>query len=139
MKNRYSTDAGREIANFLRNKSGEHLTVQDIYDQLHEAGSSVGMTTVYRHVSGLVENGCVKKFITDRSAPACFEYIGNKKDDICEQYHLKCEKCGRLIHLRCEEIEEFSDHLLEEHSFRLDPCMTVFYGVCGQCLNSQKR
>ena len=51
--------------------------------------------------------------------------------DLC--FHCKCEKCGKLIHLHCDEIEEMQMHLFSEHRFKMNPMRTVFYGLCEQC------
>ena len=48
-------------------------------------------------------------------------------------FHCKCEKCGKLIHLHCEELQEIQSHLLGEHGFQLDPRRTVLYGLCEGC------
>ena len=63
------------------------------------------------------------------------EYTG--RDDpqdgkVC--FHCKCEKCGRLIHLKCEELSGIAGHLYSEHHFSLDPKRTVFYGICEKCI-----
>ena len=75
------------------------------------------------------------KYIIDTNSPACFEYTGadsHAHGDAC--YHLKCEKCGRLIHLSCDEMGCMGSHLLTEHGFKLDPRRTVFYGLCSECM-----
>jgi Fur family ferric uptake transcriptional regulator len=46
---------------------------------------------------------------------------------------MKCEQCGKLIHLNCDEINAFFEHVSEEHGFVLDPKRTVFYGICNEC------
>ena len=46
----------------------------------------------------------------------------------------KCEKCGKLIHLHCDELEEIQTHILKEHRFKMDPMRTVFYGLCENCM-----
>ena len=47
--------------------------------------------------------------------------------------HLKCEKCGKLLHLQCDMLEHIDAHLEEDHGFLLDTKRTVFYGICGDC------
>ena len=65
---------------------------------------------------------------------ACFEYVGQDSHAPGEAcFHLKCEKCGKLLHLHCEELDHIGGHLFEEHGFKLDPLRTVFYGVCEEC------
>jgi ABC-type Zn uptake system ZnuABC Zn-binding protein ZnuA len=48
-------------------------------------------------------------------------------------YHCKCEKCGKLIHLQCDEVENLRKHMMEHHSFEMNPVRTVFYGICSDC------
>ncbi len=136
MENRgtYKTRQREEILAFLKNAEDRHVTAEEVYLHLKEARSSVGKTTVYRQLEKLVDDGVLNKFITGLNAPACFEYI-DPDDCGAEQacYHLRCEKCGRLIHLHCGEVTELSHHIMEEHGFLIDPRRTVFYGICEDC------
>ena len=43
------------------------------------------------------------------------------------------QKCGKLIHLHSEELEEVQGHILDECHFKIDPTRTVFYGICDNC------
>ena len=80
----------------------------------------------------MVKEGIVAKYVVDEKSSACFEYIGGQ-DEGHHCYHCKCEKCGKLIHLHCHEVEELSQHMMEHHSFELNAMRTVFYGVCSEC------
>lgn len=53
-------------------------------------------------------------------------------------YHCKCEKCGRLIHLQCNEVESLKQYMMNRHGFEMDALRTVFYGVCSECKEIQK-
>ena len=44
----------------------------------------------------------------------------------------KCKKCGKTIHLECEEFEHVSEHIKKEHQFKLD-YNTIIYGLCDKC------
>ena len=67
----------------------------------------------------LAEQGLVQKYVND-GAPACYQYLGENTQ--CRQhYHLKCLKCGALIHLECAEMQQLSSHILAEHGFLPDP------------------
>jgi Fur family ferric uptake transcriptional regulator len=82
----------------------------------------------------MVKQGIVAKYTIEGTSSACFEYVGESDD--CEPlncYHCKCEKCGRLIHVQCEEVAHLGQHMLEEHGFEVDTLRTVFYGICGEC------
>ena len=77
----------------------------------------------------------IKKYIIDANSPACFEYVdpeSHEEGEVC--FHCKCESCGKLIHLHCEELNALAEHLNREHQFVMDPRRTVFYGLCDECI-----
>ena len=131
-RSRYQTKQMTQMLRFLEGSKGRHVTAGDISAYFKEQGISVGTTTVYRHLERMVEQGLVAKYVVDGSSSACYEYIG----DSCSKnacYHCKCEVCGKLIHLHCEEVENLSRHMKLHHDFELDPQRTVFYGICADC------
>ena len=130
----YKTKQMAEILAFLKSVQGTHVTVNDICRYFSEQGISVGTTTVYRQLEKMVREGMVAKYVVDGTSSACFEYTGGQEqEEKTPCYHCKCEKCGKLIHLQCDEVENLRLHMLEHHSFEMDPLRTVFYGVCREC------
>lgn len=130
----YQTRQMKELREFLASTDGKHVTVKDICRYFDEAARPVGTATVYRNLEKLVEEGIVAKYSADPSDSACFSYIGSGEEcchPVC--FHLKCQKCGRLIHLECDEITRLSEHMLRAHGFELNPVRTVFYGLCEDC------
>ena len=131
----YRTKQREILLDFLQTVAGEHITASDVCDYFKEQGAPIGQSTVYRQLEKLVDEGVVNKYIIDGNSPACFEYVGMASHgdaEVC--FHCKCEKCGKLIHLHCDELEEIQVHLYEEHRFKLNPMRTVFYGLCEQCI-----
>lgn len=136
MKNKlnYKTKQSEDLLSYLSVMQGAHVTVNDISDYFKEQGAPIGITTIYRHLERMVAAGVVNRYIFEQSAAACFEYIGEKEN--CERpicFHFKCEKCEKLIHLKCGQLEHIQTHLLEQHGFILDPLRTVLYGSCDEC------
>ena len=135
----YKTKQMAEILAFLKSVQGEHVTVNDICNYFQEQGISVGTTTVYRQLEKMVKEGQVAKYVIDGTSSACFQYVGEQKEvdhTIC--YHCKCEKCGKLIHLHCDEVENLKNHMIEHHDFQLNPKRTVFYGICSECREKEE-
>ncbi|MBR1506617.1 MAG: transcriptional repressor [Eubacterium sp.] len=131
---KYKTKQREELESYLKTIPEKHFTVQDICAHFREEGRNIGTTTVYRQLERLMEEGRVNKYILDESSSACFEYINTESK--CHHpscYHMKCEKCGKLYHLDCHEIEDLTSHLKEHHGFTVDPFRTVFYGICAEC------
>ncbi|MBR3305581.1 MAG: transcriptional repressor [Christensenellaceae bacterium] len=131
---KYNTKQREILIDYLISMKGGHVTAKDVLDHFRASGIRIGQSTVYRQLESLVSEGVVKKYSIDISSPACFEYEDEEEhDDHSDTFHLRCEKCGRLIHIDCNELKDISDHLSSEHSFSLDPIRTVLYGICESC------
>mgnify|MGYP002859773090 CR=1 FL=1 len=133
-KVQYKTKHREEIIAYLESIPGKHVTVNDIMLYFRMQGKAIGAATIYRQMERLVEEGIVNKYFIDENSSACFEYVGDvpeHKGLSC--FHCKCEKCGKLIHLECGELQMIREHLAGHHGFDLDPFRTVFYGVCNEC------
>ena len=135
-RSKYRTKQREILLGYLETVPGVHITAGDVYEYFKSQGAPIGQSTIYRQLESLVDEGIINKYIIDANTPACFEYVGadsHEDAEVC--FHCKCEKCGKLIHLHCEELEEIQSHLSQEHGFRLDPIRTVFYGLCDGCRN----
>ncbi len=131
---KYKTKQKEMLIEYLQTVPGVHITAADVCEYFKNQGIAIGQSTIYRHLEALVDEGVISKYIIDANTPACFEYIGADSHSHAETcFHCKCEKCGKLIHLHCEEMEEIEGHLYKEHRFKLNPMRTVFYGLCEDC------
>ena len=134
-RSKYRTKQREILLGYFEAVPGVHVTAGDICEYFKAHGAPIGQSTIYRNLESLVDEGVIKKYVIDGNSPACFEYVqpdGHEDTEIC--FHCKCEKCGRLIHLDCDELNEMQSHLKAEHRFALDPVRTVFYGLCEQCM-----
>ena len=110
-----------------------HHTAAQIRDQLAQLGKPISTATVYRQLEQFVLDGTVRKYLLETGDSACYEYVDAAKPECAAHFHCKCEKCGRLIHLDCDELREIKEHLQAHHGFIWDSGRTVFYGICDQC------
>ena len=133
MRPAYHTKQQDELLAYLKDRRGVHLTAAQIRDDLVRAGRPISTATIYRQMEKLVAEGTVRKYLLETGDSACYEYADDPTRDCSSHFHCKCEKCGRLIHLDCEELREIRRHLLSEHGFDWDAGRTVFYGICDQC------
>ena len=131
---KYKTKQKEILLSYLESVPGVHFTANDVCCHFKSQGAEIGQSTVYRQLESLVDEGIINKYVLDPNGPACFEYMA--EDDHCEGevcFHCKCEKCGKLIHMHCDELIGIQQHLSAEHQFKLDPMRTVFYGLCEEC------
>ena len=140
-KGKYKTQHKEELQKYLSNLEGEHFTVADLVSHFREEGRPIGTTTIYRQLERLCEEGLVNKYLIDQNSPACFEYVGERKEASKEHlfFHCKCSRCGALIHLHCHELDFMMEHLLVHHGFHWNPKRTVFYGLCENCAREEEK
>ena len=129
----YKTKQQELLLSCIKSMKNRHWTAEDVHNYFLEQGVSIGIATIYRQIEKFVAQGVVQKYFLGEQNAACFEYIGDKCHKDVSHFHLKCEKCGKLIHLECHDLEQLSSHLMAEHGFALDAFRTVFYGVCQSC------
>lgn len=132
----YRTKQQEAIFCYVQAHPGVHLTVQMIYDYFFARQEKIGLTTIYRHMEKLVEEGTVVKYAAEGMDSACYEYAPHHVEETC--FHCKCESCGTLIHLHCDELKEIGRHLQAEHGFVLNPLRTIFYGLCPDCAKNNR-
>lgn len=132
MKKEYNTEPKKLINDFLKQNSDRHFTVDEIAEAVCSGDKSAGKSTVYRHVSKLLESGVIRRFETSGVKSFVYQYAG--VNEHCDShYHLKCVKCGRLIHLECAKMDEVRQHILADHDFIIGSNRAVLYGECGSC------
>ena len=128
----YRTRQQDELLEYLRQNPGLHHTAAQIRDHFASVDQRIGTATIYRQLERFVEEGTVRKDLLETGDSACYEFV-EKKAACANHFHCKCEKCGKLIHMDCEELQEVRNHLLEHHGFLWNAGKTVFYGICDQC------
>ncbi len=132
----YKTKQRQAILDFLIENKDKHVTAASISDHLERDGARVGTTTIYRHLDKLLEQGLVRKYTVDGTTSACFQYA-DQNEQCKNHFHLKCEKCGKLIHLNCSHTAQLCSHIFDEHGFEINNYRTVFYGICKGCKENQ--
>ncbi|MCR5388182.1 MAG: transcriptional repressor [Lachnospiraceae bacterium] len=137
-RSKYKTKQREILLDYLKSVPGDHITASDVCDFFKGQGANIGQSTVYRQLESLVDEGFINKYTIDANSPACFEYVDQSSHQVgVTCFHCKCERCGRLIHLHCDDLSEIQGHLFDEHKFKLDTRRTVFYGVCDECYRAE--
>ena len=129
-KKNYNTRQKDEVIRAIKSFGDEHFTVSDVVKRLADLGTNIGQATVYRAIVRLEGMGELRKYTVDGTTAACYQ---RAEGHCSEHFHLKCETCGRLIHVECSELTKISSHIDTHHGFKVDPSKTVFYGICDSC------
>lgn len=130
----YTTKQYQAILHCLEQQPEEALTAADLAEHLRQSGCPVGLATIYRQLEKLESTGRIHKVHTEDGA--FFQYCPNASDhQHC--FLLRCESCGRIVHLDCSHLQELYRHLEAEHHFLIDPRRTVLTGRCQHCAEQE--
>lgn len=122
------------LLGFLTAHSDRALTAaecaQGLLEQLGEA-QAPGQSTVYRLLNQLSADGIVKRLPRAGAKPQRYQMDGHQ--DCHGSLHLKCQRCGSLMHLSLEQSLLLKQELLSRFRFEVDPALTTLYGRCSAC------
>ncbi len=131
----YNTKQQQAILACLAARKQELLTAGELNEALRQSGNPVGLATIYRQLEKLVQNGQVHKIPTDEGA---FYQYCDPCHDRRDCFLLKCECCGRVLHLDCSHLKPLYQHLETHHHFIIHPGETIFSGLCDVCAAHRK-
>ncbi len=102
-------------------KGARHLSAEDVYKKLLEAGDDVGLATVYRVLTQFETAGLVDRhnFETGHSV---FELSKGAHHD-----HMVCIDTGEIIEFSDDSIEEKQRQIAEQHGYELEDHSLVLY------------
>jgi len=126
----YSTKQQQAILSCLARRRQELISVGELAAELRQSGCPVGLATIYRQLEKLEEAGHIHKVSTEEGA--FFQYC-DRGESGRGCFLLRCESCGRILHLDCSHLQPLYDHLEQQHHFRIDPRATMFSGLCDVC------
>ena len=121
----YNTKQKDVILDIIK-KQKKEFTIKDIYELVKD---DTGLTTIYRLVDKLVGEGRLRQSIKDNIT--YYQYL--EECDHENHFYLKCDDCGRMIHIDCDCINELSSHILKEHHFKSNNENIIINGLCDKC------
>ncbi|OGI58314.1 MAG: transcriptional repressor [Candidatus Muproteobacteria bacterium RBG_19FT_COMBO_61_10] len=113
-----------KILSILEAAQVRHMTAEDVYKSLLEAGEEVGLATVYRVLTQFETAGLVIRhnFEGGRSV---FEMNQGHHHD-----HMVCVECGKVFEFYDSAIEERQRLVAGKAGFVMDEHSLYIYGIC---------
>ncbi len=116
-----------KILEILQNADKKHLSAEDIYKRLLEAGEEIGLATVYRVLTQFEAANLVTRHHFE-GGQAVFELEQGEHHD-----HLVCIKCGKVEEFLNETIESCQQKIADNAGYRITDHALIIYGVCPDC------
>lgn len=126
----YQTKQLQALVECLARWGDQPVSVAQLRTDLQEMGRPVGLATIYRQLERLEESHQLHKITTPEGA--LYQYCRHDHGEPA-QCLLRCQSCGRVAHLDCNEAQSLFDHVRAHHGFRVAPADTQLLGLCGAC------
>ena len=116
----------RRILEILETSGTHHLSAEDVYRELLEAGDDVGLATIYRVLTQFESAGLVSRHHFE-SGHAVFELERGHHHD-----HVICVQCGKVEEFFDQAIENRQKSIVEKMGFEIQDHSLVIYGNCSK-------
>ena len=110
-----------KILQILENCLNRHMTAEDIYQALRDAGEDVGIATVYRVLTQFETAGLIERHNFD-NGPAVYEIDRGEHHD-----HMVCTDSGKDIEFQDAEIEKLQERIAAKNGYQLVGHSLVLY------------
>lgn len=110
-----------KILQILESSEHHHMSAEDVYKALMEAGEDVGLATVYRVLTQFESAGLVVRHNFD-GGHSVFELERGEHHD-----HMVCIDTGKVLEFHNEEIEALQIKIASEHGYDITGHSLVLY------------
>ena len=124
------TPQRRAIIDIIIEKEGQHLTAEEIYDEVKKRCPDIGLATVYRTVLLLEEVNVIYKLDLN---DGCSRYELVHSDEEHRHHHLVCNKCKRVYEVQDDLLEELEERIEKTYKFKILDHSVKFFGICSEC------
>ena len=105
----------------------EFVSAQELHQKISQSGKKLGLTTVYRALTEMVEQGMADSLsISD----------GEMRYRICtpeHHHHLICRVCGKTVEFDMPGFEELALEVAKANGFSEVSHEIELFGVCKDC------
>ncbi len=120
----------RQVVALLQS-SGEHLSAEQIHQQIKAHGTEIGLATVYRVLCQLEQASLVIRHCFSEKE-AVYEWHDGQPHD-----HIMCIRCDAVHDFTDPDLEVCKTRIAQTHDFALQSHSVVMFGVCRACQTSE--
>jgi Fur family ferric uptake transcriptional regulator len=125
----YNTKQKSQIYDCIATKKCD-FSIKELHEDLQRRGIKVGLTTIYRFIEQMQENGELK-MVDNLDGSIRYQFVGH-----CDRgghCYLKCNRCGAIEHIDCEALTSLEHHISSEHKFKMTEENIIINGICEVC------
>ncbi|OPY57720.1 MAG: Ferric uptake regulation protein [Pelotomaculum sp. PtaU1.Bin035] len=120
------------ILKVLLENKGEHLCAEDVYNLVKQKAPDMGLATVYRTLELFQEFNIIHSMDFGDGRKR-YEFGG--EEGMCHHHHhLICTKCGAIIEVNEDLLEDLESRVSRQHEFTVTNHQLKIFGICKQCV-----
>lgn len=123
------TPQRRAILDVLVENQSKHLSTENIYELVKSKFPDVGLATIYRTLQLFDDYDMIKKL---NFGDGCYRYELSE-DEKHQHHHLICIKCGNVYEFDDDLLEELEQKIKVKNNFKVLDHMVKFMGYCQKC------
>lgn len=106
---------------------GVHLSAQDLWDRVGASGDNVSLSTIYRALERLQEDGAVRSILSARGQ--LWEPVGHDEP----HDHLICTGCGLTLEFSDGLVSGFGKTVADRKGYLYQESRFDIFGFCSKC------
>jgi len=111
----------------------DHPTAEEIYERVRITDSSIHLSTVYRTLRWLEEEGFVNpRWFEDERRQERFDPIVNEDEG---HYHFRCRVCNDIVEFSEPVICDIKAAYETQFGGKVESATLTLYGVCKRCMS----
>ncbi|WP_218079275.1 Fur family transcriptional regulator [Anthocerotibacter panamensis] len=111
---------------------GNHLSAEDLHEQLVGLDQDISLSTVYRTLKLLARMGILRQL---ELAEGHKHYELNQPHPY-HHHHLVCVRCNKTIEFKSTSILQVGSKQAQEYGYKLLDCQLTIHAICPECQRS---
>ena len=117
----------REAVRDALTTSEGFVSAQSLHSHLREAGSPIGLATVYRALADLAVEGEADSLQQEG------ESLYRACTPGSHHHHLICRSCGLTVEIEADAVESWAASVAADHGFTQPSHVVDVFGLCAPC------
>ena len=111
---------------FLESK--DHVSVEELYNEVLKTEPKIGLATVYRTLALLTKSGlALETDFGDGQKRYESSYRSLHHD------HMVCTECGKILEFNHPLIEKYQEEVAKQNNFKITSHKLDLFGLCKDC------
>ena len=124
----YNTLQKSAVLELFKKNPNKQYSADEVFGYVYNNGC--GKSTVYRLLTQMCSDGYLRKYFREGSKKAVYQLSG---DHCSHHIHLRCVKCGTIIHLDDIASSDIQRKIFEDKKFVINESIAVIPGECIAC------